>query len=351
MPTSPHTQQFLDAFRLTETDLEQNRRGTVSPTQIEHSRRFWRRVRLGAGVIGVGSMLFAFADAVSTRVFNIDTISPPLIILGVISLVGARVAHIRKQQIASLPLHTLEDQLEIRYERSSRGRRYPVVYRASTNERIADIPSFIFPLIAPNVRYRIYSVGLEVVLIEPLNEPNVLPVAANALQRQLVNKGLLIALGVLVAITFGLQAVEPFLLTRAPVSLLPMTQLPLPVGHTFRYGEQIDHFRVNALSEQGDHTLVGLSGLITATGTVTAVSNGFAFVPDEPSTIPFPPIPHSGYIFLDSNPLLANTITPEGRWRARLQINLLELSLSPSGNAMRGHALSVTNVERIPEEE
>lgn len=351
MSVSPHTQQFLEAFDLTEVDLQQNRRGTVSPAQIQQSQRFWGRFQLYGRVIGVGSILFAFTDVVSTNVVSIDTISVPLVIIGVISLVGARVASIRKEQIATLPLHTLEDRLEIRYERSRRGRRYPAVYRVGTATPVPSIPPDAIPLLTPDIRYRIYYVGLEVVLIEPLGEPAVLPIAPNAIHRQLVNKGQLIAIAVLVALSLGTQAIEPFLMKQTPIPPAPVTRLPLPVGHTFVYGERIDHFQVNAISEREDSTLVALSGLITATGTVTRVPNGFAFVPDDPSTVPFPPVPHSGYILLDENPALRDAIGAQGRWRARLQISFLELLLTPSGNAMRGRAASVSNVERIPEAE
>lgn len=351
MPITPHTQQILDAFRLTAADLEQNRRGNISAEQVLHAQKYWERSRMVSLALGIGSLLFAPVEAFTTGVVTLDTISPPLVIFGVLALVFAHVCSIRKQQITALPLRAEDSRLTVSYYQGRRRTASPNVYKLGKEEALANIPNEVTAILSPDIRYRIYSVGMETVMLEPLEEPSILPVASPAALRRFNTFTLVYTILGILVFSFGLNLIEVFLDSRTLTSTDRMTQLPLPPGHTYTYGERIGPFQVNSVSERDGYTLVGLSGLITASGTVSRVSNGFAFVPDSEADVPFPPAPHTGYIALDPDPLLTNTIGSEGRWHARVQIDLVQLMLSSAGNATRGRVVSVTDAERIPEAE
>lgn len=347
MPVSLHTQQFLDVFRLTEADLEENRRGRTSARQIQLSQRFWSLLQIA---VTLGGALIAWILLQDNRTITGRFDVTPLLVWGPLVLVANIIAAIRKRQIATLPLKTSEGILEKHTVPARVGKTH---YAILVNEDRRAIPVSIRALgiIVSGLRYRVYQVGLETVLIEPLEEPRVLPVLSAPLLSKGAGKILISITAWLFLVLFGLDSLESVLTSYTPMQQASSTPLPLQSAHQFTYGERIGHFQVSSIAKYSDYTVVGLSGLVTATGTLSVYGNGYAFVPDKETDVPFPPVPHTGFVSLGNDRLLSETIGVHGRWRASVQINYLELSLSSSGNQMRGRIVSVTGTERIPEAE
>ncbi len=98
-------------------------------------------------------------------------------------------------------------------------------------------------------------------------------------------------------------------------------------------------------------TPVNDSRVVTATGILSRHENGYAFVPDREQDIPFPPAPHMGYVVLERDQMLVQTIGEYGRWRATVTLDGFTLTSNSSGDELRGRVVSITHAERIPEEE